>query len=163
MKLSMIWAMSRNRTIGRDNDLPWHLPEDLKHFKRTTMGKPVIMGRKTWDSIGKPLPGRSNIVITRNENFFAEGIKIVHTLEEAISLKECTESEEIVVIGGVAIYAMAFPLTDRLYLTRVHAQIEGDTFFPEFDENDWQETRRENFKASEKNPYNYSFTVLERK
>ena len=163
MKLSMIWAMSKNRTIGRDNDLPWHLPEDLKHFKRTTMGKPVIMGRKTWDSIGKPLPGRSNIVITRNEDFAAEGVSVVHTFEAAISLQECVETDEVVVIGGVAIYALAFPLADRLYLTRVHAQVKGDTFFPEFDENDWQEIHREDFKACENNPYDYSFTVLERR
>jgi dihydrofolate reductase len=166
MKLTMIWAMSRNRTIGRNNALPWHLPEDMKYFKRVTMGKPIIMGRKTWESIGRPLPGRSNIVITRDPSYTAEGVKIVRTLEEAISLAESIAlidgAEEAVVIGGAQIYALALPLADRLYMTQVHAEVEGDAFFPQFDLTQWNELGREDFSAAGPNPYDYSFVVLDR-
>tara|TARA_R110002167_G_scaffold318347_1_gene523969 strand:- start:134 stop:625 length:492 start_codon:yes stop_codon:yes gene_type:complete len=162
----MIWAMSRNRTIGRNNALPWHLPEDMKYFKRVTMGKPIIMGRKTWESIGRPLPGRSNIVITRDPSYTAEGVKIVRTLEEAISLAESIAlidgAEEAVVIGGAQIYALALPLADRLYMTQVHAEVEGDAFFPQFDLTQWNELGREDFSAAGPNPYDYSFVVLDR-
>jgi dihydrofolate reductase len=166
MKLTMIWAMSRNRTIGRNNALPWHLPEDMKYFKRVTMGKPIIMGRKTWESIGRPLPGRSNIVITRDPSYTAEGVKIVRTLEEAISLAQSIAlidgAEEAVVIGGAQIYALALPLADRLYMTQVHAEVEGDAFFPQFDLTQWNELGREDFSAAGPNPYDYSFVVLDR-
>lgn len=167
MKLALIWAMSNNRTIGRNNALPWHLPEDMKYFKRVTMGKPIIMGRKTWESIGRPLPGRTNIVITRDRNFHADGIKIVHTLDEAIALAEKISfidgAEEVVVIGGAEIYALSLPKSDRLYMTQVHADVEGDAHFPEFNINEWREIARENHNSSETNPYPYSFLILERK
>lgn len=159
--------MARNRTIGRNNALPWHLPEDLKFFKRVTMGKPIIMGRKTWESIGRPLPGRCNIVISRNKNFQADGIETVNSLQQAISLAEQISQrdgvDEVCVIGGAEIYAQALPLADRLYLTQVHADVEGDTFFPEFDLNQWQEVEREDFYASLANPWDYSFLVLDKR
>lgn len=166
MNLALIWAMSRNRTIGRNNALPWHLPEDLQYFKRVTMGKPIIMGRKTWESIGRPLPGRSNIVITRDPAYQAEGVKIVRSLEEAISLAESIAlidgAEEAVVIGGAQIYALALPIAQRLYMTQVHAEVEGDAFFPQFDLTQWKELGRDDYSASGPNPYDYSFVVLER-
>lgn len=166
MKLALIWAMSRNRTIGRNNALPWHLSEDLKYFKRVTMGKPIIMGRKTWESIGRPLPGRANIVITKDHAFTAPGIKVVHCLEDALSLAESIGlidgAEEAVVIGGAQIYALALPMADRLYLTQVHAEVEGDAHFPVFDLTQWEELGRDDFSASGPNPYDYSFVVLER-
>lgn len=166
MRLALIWAMSRNRTIGRNNALPWHLPEDLKYFKRVTMGKPIIMGRKTWESIGRPLPGRTNIVITRDESFSAPGIKVVHSLNDALSVAESVGvidgADEVVVIGGAQIYALTLPNADRLYLTQVHAEVEGDAHFPMFDLTQWHELGREDYSASGPNPYDYSFVVLER-
>ena len=166
MKLALILAMSNNRAIGRNNALPWHLPEDMKYFKRVTMGKPIIMGRKTWESIGRPLPGRTNIVITRDRNFHADGVKIVHTLDEAIALAEKISvidgAEEVVVIGGAEIYALSLPKADRLYMTQVHAEVDGDAHFPEFNLNEWRELARENHQPSETNPYPYSFIILER-
>lgn len=166
MRLALIWAMSRNRVIGRNNALPWYLPEDLKYFKRVTMGKPVIMGRKTWESIGRPLPGRTNIIVTRNTDFEAEGAKVVHSLDEAIGMAEnialINGNEEAVVMGGAEIYRQALPRADRLYLTQVHADVEGDAFFPEFDIERWHELGREDFSASGPNPYDYSFVALER-
>ena len=166
MKLALIWAMSRNRVIGRNNALPWHLSEDLRYFKRVTMGKPIIMGRKTWESIGRPLPGRTNIVITRDQNFQAAGVRVVHSLDDALRLAEhvgvIEGAEEVIVIGGAEIYALALPKAERLYLTQVHAEVEGDAWFPEFDLSQWQEFAREDFKAEGPNPYPYSFIVLER-
>lgn len=167
MKLSLIVAMAENHVIGRNNQLPWYLPEDLKYFKRVTMGKPVIMGRKTFESIGKPLPGRTNIVVTRNGDYRAEGIKVVNTLEAARDLCDSIAvvdgTEEAMVIGGAQIYAQALSMADRLYLTEVHAEVEGDASFPDFDRNEWQELGRETFQATEPNPYDYSFIVLDRK
>ena len=167
MKLALIWAMANNRTIGRNNALPWHLPEDLKYFKRTTLGKPIIMGRKTWDSIGRPLPGRTNIVISRDPAFALEGVKVVSSLQAAIAVAkaevERNEIEEAVVIGGAEIYALALPMADRLYLTQVHAEVDGDAFFPPFDTSAWQELVRQKYRASDDNPYDYSFIVLDRK
>lgn len=166
MKLALIWAMARNRTIGRNNALPWHLPEDLKYFKRVTLGKPVIMGRKTWESIGRPLPGRTNIVISRDAGFQAEGVRVVQTLEQALALAEkiclIDGADEAVVIGGAQIYALALPLADRLYLTQVHADVEGDAHFPPLDLAQWHEVGREDFAAHGPNPYDYSFLILER-
>jgi len=167
VKLALVWAMARNRVIGRNNALPWHLPEDLKFFKRVTMGKPIIMGRKTWESIGRPLPGRCNIVISRNQDFKADGIAAVSSLQQAISLAGQISLrdgvDEVCVIGGAEIYHQALPLADRLYLTQVHADVEGDTFFPEFDLSQWQEVEREDFSASSANPCDYSFLVLEKR
>ena len=160
--------MSENRVIGRNNDLPWHLPEDLKYFKRTTLGKAIIMGRVTFDSIGKPLPGRTNIVITRDKQYQKPGIEVVHSLDQALEiakshpLKEGVTEAEVVVVGGADIYALALSKTDRLYLTAVHSTIEGDTFFPEFDQQQWQLVKREDHKATTDNPYDYSFLVLDR-
>ena len=167
MKLALIWAMSRNRVIGRNNALPWHLSEDLKYFKRVTMGKPVIMGRKTWESIGRPLPGRTNIVITRNPDYAVpDGVRVVTSLDAGIDLAEkiclIEGMDEAIVMGGAEIYAQALPRADRLYLTQVHADVHGDAFFPEIDLEKWQELGREDFAASGPNPYDYSFVVLER-
>lgn len=166
MRLALIWAMSQNRAIGRNNALPWYLPEDLKYFKQVTMGKPIIMGRKTWESIGRPLPGRTNIVITRDQTFTADGVKIVHSLDEAIRMAEniclINGCDEAVVIGGAEIYALALSRADRLYMTQVHAEVDGDAFFPTFDLESWQELGREDFQGSGANPYDYSFVVLER-
>jgi len=166
VKLALIWAMARNRTIGRNNALPWYLPADLKYFKRVTLGKPVIMGRKTWDSIGRPLPGRTNIVITRDRGFQAEGARVVSSLDEALALAEkiclIDGAEEAVVIGGAQIYALALPHAQRLYLTQVHAEVEGDAHFPPLDLADWMECGREDFAAEGANPYPYSFVVYEK-
>lgn len=166
MKLALIWAMARNRTIGRNNALPWYLPEDLKYFKRVTLGKPVIMGRKTWESIGRALPGRTNIVISRDAGFQAEGVRVVQSLEQALALAEKISlidgAEEAVVIGGAQIYALALPHADRLYLTQVHADVEGDAHFPPLDLAPWHVVGREDFAAQGSNPYDYSFLILER-
>lgn len=166
MKLALIWAMARNRTIGRNNALPWYLPEDLKYFKRVTLGKPIIMGRKTWESIGRPLPGRTNIVITRDVAFQADGVRVVHSLEQALALAEkiclLDGGDEAIVMGGAEIYALALPHADRLYLTQVHADVEGDAHFPPLDLTRWHELGREDFAAQGPNPYDYSFLILER-
>jgi dihydrofolate reductase len=166
VKLALIWAMARNRTIGRNNALPWYLPEDLKYFKRVTLGKPIIMGRKTWESIGRPLPGRTNIVITRDAAFQADGVRVVHSLEQALALAEkiclLDGGDEAIVMGGAEIYALALPHADRLYLTQVHADVEGDAHFPPLDLTQWHELGREDFAAQGPNPYDYSFLILER-
>lgn len=166
MKLSLICAMAENRVIGRNNSLPWHLSEDLKYFKRCTMGNCIIMGRKTWESIGRSLPGRTNIVITSKANYKAEGIRVVGSLQEAIKLAESISiidgCEEAFVIGGAGIYRAALPLADRFHLTRVHAEVEGDTFLTDFDESQWREIDRQDFQRSDSNPYDYSICILER-
>ena len=164
MRLNLIYAQSQNGVIGINNTLPWHLPQDLAHFKAKTSGCPVIMGRKTWDSLPpkfRPLPGRTNIVITRDAGFQAEGARVVQTLEQALALAEkiclIDGAEEAVVIGGAQIYALALPLADRLYLTQVHADVEGDAHFPPLDLAQWHELGREDFAAHGPNPYDYSF------
>lgn len=166
MKVSMIVAMATNRVIGRDNKLPWYLPNDLKYFKQVTMGKPILMGRKTFESIGKPLPGRCNIVMTRDQSWSAEGVRVVHSLEDAVSLAsqiaEIDGQDELMIIGGDQIYQLALPKADRLYLTEVHAEVEGDAFFPEFERGQWKEIGREDFNAEDPNPYDYSFVVLDK-
>jgi dihydrofolate reductase len=162
----MIVAQAQNRVIGKQNKLPWYLPGDLKYFKQATMGKPLIMGRKTYDSIGRPLPGRLNIVITRDPTYTLEGAKVVYSLAEAIDLAAnqafIDGAEEAMVIGGEQIYAQALPLVERLYLTQVHAIVDGDAYFPSFAVNEWQELGREDFKAEGPNPYDYSFVVYQR-
>ena len=167
MKIALICAMAENRVIGRNNSLPWHLSEDLKYFKRTTMGKSIIMGRKTWESIGKALPGRTNIVVSTNPDYEAAGARVVSSLEQAISLAKSVSvksgSEEAFIIGGAGLYQAALPLADRFHLTRVHAEVEGDTYLAEFDESDWREIAREDFSHNETNPYAYSICLLERK
>lgn len=171
MKCSLIVAMADNQTIGIDNTLPWHLPNDLKYFKQVTMAKPIIMGRKTYESIGRPLPGRTNIVITRQSDYQAEGIVVVHSLQEALDQAEdigfVGAHDEVMVIGGAEIYQQALLQADRLYITHVHADVEGDASFPKVNWLDWQEAKREDYSAdpegSEKrNPYDYSFVVYER-
>lgn len=160
---SMMVARSTNGVIGKDNGLVWHLPGDLKYFKKTTMGHFVVMGRKTLDSTQFPLPGRSSIVITRNKDFFAEGCITVHTLEEAYAFGEKYHQQELFILGGGQIYAQAMESADKIYLTEVHATVEGDTYFPEINFNIWRETWREDHARDEKNRYDYSFVILERK
>lgn len=165
MSLSLIVAASQNNVIGRDNQLPWHLPEDLAYFKAVTMGKPLLMGRKTFESIGRPLPGRTNIVITRDPTWAYEGVEVAGNLKDALALANSStakkDSDEVMVIGGEQIYRLCFPYADRLYLTRVEAFVEGDAFFPDFDDSDWKQ-------VSEKVPkevqnYPYRFLTLERR
>lgn len=153
--LSLIVAMDENRLIGRNNSLPWHLPADLAYFRRTTMGKPVVMGRKTFESIGKPLAGRRNIVITRNADFFAPGCEIADSIESATSLVD--ENDEVMLIGGASLYQQTIERATQLYITRIHHSFEGDTWFPEFDMSDWKEEYREDFEADHSNRYAYSF------
>lgn len=166
MKLSLICAMAENRVIGRNNSLPWHLSEDLKYFKASTMGHCIIMGRKTWESIGRPLPGRTSIVVSRNPDYQAEGAKVVQSLDEAIKLAESVAEidgrEEAFVIGGAGLYAAALPKAQRFHLTRVHAEVEGDTYLEEFDESQWREVKRAEFSRDDNNPYDYSICLLER-
>ncbi len=162
--ISFVVARADNGVIGRDNALPWHLPADLKHFKRLTVGKPVVMGRKTFESIGKPLPGRHNIVLTRDAGWRAEGVTVVANLAEAVAaagLDPKTRAEEVMIIGGAAVYAEALPIATRVYLTEVHAAPEGDTSLPPFDPARWRETAREDHPAEEGRPA-YSFVTLER-
>ncbi len=140
MLLTLIVAYARNRTIGRDNTLPWKLPGDLAHFKRTTLGCPIIMGRKTWDSLGRPLPGRRNIVITRNVTHASPGVDFVPSLSAALDL--VADLEQVFVIGGAQIYQQALPIADRVIATEVQADIEGDAFFAELDSQQWIETTR---------------------
>jgi len=165
MKLALIVAAARNRAIGLNNKMPWHLPEDLKYFKRVTMGKPVIMGRNTFESIGRPLPGRPNIVISRNADYKADGITLVGSLDAALQAAARLLPpgvDEVMVIGGAQIYAQALPQATRLYLTEVDAEPEADAFFPAIDSAEWSEVERESYAACERNPYAYSFVVLEK-
>ena len=160
MKIAIVVAMAANRVIGRDNQLPWHLPADLKHFKQLTLGKPVVMGRKTYESIGRPLPERTNIVVTRDRDYGAPGCVVVHSLDEALAA--AGEAAEVMVIGGAGIYRQVLPRTDTLYLTQVHAEFEGDTLFPELDAAQWREVARTDCEPDEKNPWRYSFLELVR-
>ena len=167
MNLAVICAMSENRIIGRSNELPWHLPGDLKYFKQTTLGSPIIMGRKTWESIGRPLPGRINIVVSRNNQLTIEQVQTADSLTGAIKLaREVAVPDnvsEVFVIGGAKLYKEAFPLADRLYLTRVHAEVEGDTYLEGFKEKDWIEISRETFNAADHEGHNYSICILEKR
>jgi dihydrofolate reductase len=172
MRIAIIVAFADNRVIGRNKQMPWHLPADLKYFKRVTMGKTVLMGRKTFESIGKPLPGRTNIVITRQADWRADGVEVVHSLAEGIEFAAATlplsndplnnGKEEVMVIGGAQIYREALPKAQRLYLTRIHARFEGDTFFPQIRGEEWREVGREDHQAEPANPYDHSFIVLDR-
>lgn len=161
MKISLIVAMAENRVIGRDNSLPWHLSDDLKSFRRITMNKPVVMGRKTHESIGRPLPGRQNIVISRNSDYQAEGCTVCHDLNEAFRL--CAAEEEVVVIGGHAIYRLALERAHRIYLTEVHAEIEGDVSFPDFNRGEWDEIERVDYPADDRNDYPFTTLLLEKR
>ena len=160
MALNLIFARARNGVIGHNNTLPWHLPEDLAHFKQTTLGQPVVMGRKTWESLPpkfRPLPGRTNIVVTRQTHWRAEGAEVAHTIEEAI--QQCPNDAQVWVIGGAQVYAQAMPLATRAIITEIEADFEGDAFAPTFDAH-WQETARSSHVAA--NGLNYSFVTLTR-
>jgi dihydrofolate reductase len=160
--ISLIAAVGEgNNAIGMKGAIPWHLPADFKRFKELTMGHPVVMGQRTFESIGKPLPGRVNIVITNDMGFHAEGCVVAHSLSEALSAGK--NVDEIFVIGGGQIYRLAFPVAQKLYLTRVHGTFEGDTFFPEVNENEWRLMGSEPHAKDEKNPFDYTFSVYERK
>lgn len=158
--ISLIVAASTNNAIGLRGDLPWRLSDDLKRFKAVTIGKPIIMGRKTWDSIGRPLPGRQNIVITRQPGFLAEGCDVVASVAEAVAI--AGDVDEVMVIGGSQIYDLALPSADRIYLTRVHAEVMGDAFFPEVDESRWRLVSEERHAADERNDFDCSFRIYDR-
>ncbi len=161
MVISIIAAMDRNHLIGDNNQLPWHLPADFAHFKSVTMGKPIIMGRKTYESIGKPLPGRTNIVLSRNPDLQFEGVECVSSFEDAVAL--VADSAELLVIGGSTIYQMLLPQVDRMYITYVDGEFKGDAWFPDFDESQWVEKEVLVRESDEKNLYNCRFVTLERK
>ena len=160
-RISLIVAMANNRVIGMNNTLPWHLPADLKHFKTLTMGHHIVMGRNTYESIGKPLPGRTSVVVTRNADYAPPGVMVVNSLEKAILV--CADDAEIFVIGGAEIYRQAISFADRIYLTEIDADISGDAHFPEFDSKSWQETERISHAPDEKNRHSYHFVVYDRK
>ena len=160
-KLSLIVAMAKNCTIGVNNTLPWRCPEDLKHFKTLTMGHHMIMGRKTFDSIGKPLPGRTTVVVTRNAGLEIEGCVIAHSLKEAIAA--CAGDEEIFIVGGADLYRQAVSLVDTLYITEIQQDVAGDAHFPEFDMRVWQETSREVRSQETPQPLEYHFVTYRRK
>jgi dihydrofolate reductase len=161
--LSLLVAADEKNVIGKNNTLPWHLPSDLKYFKNQTWGMPILMGRKTFESIGKPLPGRKNIVITRNNKWRHEGITVVHSIDEAVETAKDSGAREIFVIGGGEIFKDAFSRANRIYLTRVHHQFDGDTFFPDVDAAQWKQVRSYFHTADEQNRYAHTFTVWERK
>lgn len=161
MIISIIAAVADNMVIGINNSLPWNLPADMEYFRKTTFGKSIIMGAKTFKSIGKALPGRKNIVLSNDSDYKAEGCVVTGSIEEA--LKQTEGSEEVMVAGGASVYRQFLPLANRLYLTFIHHNFEGDSFFPEFDRNKWQEVKRIDNKADENNPFDYSFVVFEKK
>lgn len=161
MLIATIFAMSENRVIGKNNQLPWHLPADLKHFKKVTLGKPILMGRKTYESIGRPLPERCNVVITKDSDYQAPGCVVVNSIEKALAVTK--ESDEIFVIGGALLYQEMLPLTQRLYMTIIHQQFEGDAFFPELNKNEWHEVERLNHSEDAENKHSYSFLILDRR
>ena len=157
-----IAAMSENRVIGNGNKIPWHIPEDFKWFKKMTTGGVAVMGRKTFESLGKPLAGRTNIVITSNPGWNAEGVKITHSIDAALKEAFATEAKSVYIIGGGEIFKQSLSRTDRVYLTRVHATLEGDAFFPVLPENEWKLHSRLDFEPDEKHQYAYSFEIWDR-
>ena len=167
MEIALICAMARNGVIGNKNMLPWRLPEDLRHFRRTTMGHSIVMGRKTWESIGGPLPGRANIVVTRQPGYRAEGARVRDSLEAALKLAEniaaIDGAEQCFVIGGAELYREALPLAEFFHLTRIHAEVTGDTVLRGFDESEWEELSREDFHRDGENPFDYSICFLRRR
>jgi dihydrofolate reductase len=160
-RVSLIVAMAQNGVIGRGNGLPWKLPEDLRRFKAATMGKPLLMGRKTYESIGRPLPGRLNIVLTRDRTWSAPGVSVVHTVEEA--LRAAGDARELMVIGGAEVYRLVMPFARRIYLTHVHAEVPGDTYFPAFDPTQWVDVECDAHPADERNAFPLTFMTLERR
>lgn len=162
MIISIIVAIGNNRVIGIKNALPWKLPADMEHFRQLTAQKPLIMGQKTFESIGKALPRRTNIVLTLDKNFQAADCLIAHSIEEALQIAK-EKGEEVMICGGVSVYKQFLPLADRMYLTLIDGDFEGDAFFPEFDWNDWDEIERIENQPDKNNPYKYTFLTLERK
>lgn len=160
MKISLIVAMASNRAIGLNNEMPWHLSADLKKFKKITMGSPILMGRKTFESIGRPLPGRQNIIISRNKDYQQPGCLVFKSIEEAIA--SCQQQDEIFIIGGATFYQAALPLADKLYLTEINKSFTADTFFPVIDRNDWKELTREDISDDPTVDFSYSFISLEK-
>jgi dihydrofolate reductase len=161
--ISLIVAAAKNNAIGKDNQLLWHLPNDLKFFKNTTWGMPVIMGRKTFEAVNKPLPGRFNIIITRQKDWKAEGVIVAADLQDAIKKAAATNSKEIFIIGGGEIYKQGIEIADKIYLTRVHAELNGDTFFPVIDESKWHLNASQDFAADDKHAFAYSFQTWMKK
>jgi dihydrofolate reductase len=159
--ISLIVAMAQNGVIGRDNSLPWRLPEDLKRFRTFTLGKPVLMGRKTCESIGRPLSGRRNLVLTRDRGWAAPGVIVVHSVEQALT--QAADSAELVAIGGAEIYRLLLPLARRIYLTHVHADVPGDILFPDFDASQWADVECSSQPADEEHVYPLTFMTLERR
>lgn len=159
--INLVAAMANNRVIGRDNQMPWHLPADLQHFKSVTMSHPILMGRKTFESIGRPLPGRRNLVISRNPGLQLEGAEVFNSLEQAIAA--CAGVEQLMIIGGANLYQQTLAMADRLYLTFIELDTDGDAHFPEWQDDEWQEIDRESHQPDDKNPYHYQFVTLERR
>ena len=162
MKISAIVAISKNRVIGADNDIPWYLPADLKYFKRTTLHHHIIMGRKTFQTIGRPLPKRTNIVLTRDAFFIASGCLIAHTLDDALEIAFDTDAEEVFIIGGGQIYELAMPHLNKVYLTEVKVEVKGTVYFPDLPTSEWKEISSISHEPDEKNKYAYTFKVLEK-
>lgn len=154
--ITAIVAMSENQVIGHNNQLPWHLPADLKHFKKVTLNHTILMGRKTYESIGKPLPNRRNVILTQDRSFKAEGCEIVHDIQSTLAF------DDLYVIGGTQVFKLFWPYINKLHLTLIHKKIEGDTFFPGFNVEEWRLISREDHQADEDNPFDYSFLVLEK-
>ena len=160
MRITLVAAVAKNGVSGRDGDLPWRLPDDLRTFKRLTLGKPVVMGRKTWDSIGRPLPGRHNVVMTRSRDFEAPGASVVRSADEALEL--LADDEEIMIIGGGAIYRQFLDRANRIYLTEVDAEVDGDVTFPELHDAEWEEVSREHHPADERHAHAFTLVQLDR-
>jgi len=161
MRLSIVVALDDNRLIGKDNRLPWYLPADLAFFKKITTGNSILMGRKTYDSIGRPLPNRRNIVITRNSEISIKGCEIVNSIEKALSITK--DEEEVMVIGGANLFEQLLPVVSRLYITHIEGEFEGGTYFPDYDESEWLVVSRESHQPDEKNKYAYQFSIMDRK
>lgn len=166
MKISIVVAVAENRAIGLNNGLPWRLSSDLKYFKKTTLNHPIVMGRKTFESIGRPLPGRDTIVVTKQKNWSSDNVKVASSLEDALRLGEESASsrgvDEIMVIGGADLYGQVLPACSRLYLTEVHSVVQGDAFFPEWNSQEWVEVSRTRYEADNDNTHPYSFVILNR-
>ena len=160
-RIALIAALAENRVIGRDNQLPWRLPDDLKHFRSVTWGKPIVMGRKTLESVGKPLPGRTNIVVTRDLDYQAPGCLVAHSPEEA--LRHAQGHDEVMIIGGATLYEYFLPRADRLYLTLVHVTLDGDACFPSLNWQEWEEIERHNHPADPQHAYSFSWVTLDRR
>jgi len=166
MKISIIAAISENGVIGKNNDLPWRLPDDMKYFMQTTIGHHVIMGRKNYDSLPekfRPLPNRTNIIITRQKNFSAQGCHVVNSIEQAVDLAKKAGEKELFIIGGAEIYHAFLPAADLLYLTEIKAQIDGDTFFPPVDKSEWQENSRKHHPEDSRHKYAFDFVIYQRR